>query len=67
VQVSLDHALACGAPGLLRSFGDALLAQDGEGLVELAIGLLERVLAIQHARARHLTELLDELHRNLGH
>jgi len=62
MQVGLDHALACRPVRALACLGDALLAQDCEGLLEVAIGLLERVLAVHHARAGHLAKLLDEVH-----
>ena len=67
MEVRLDDALAGRAPFALAGLGDALLAQDRVGLVEVAIGLLERLLAVHHARAGHLAELLDQLHRNLRH
>src|SRR5216683_487111 len=67
VKVSLDHALAGRAAGPLGRLGDALFAQYRVRLFEVCVGLLERVLAVHHAGARHLAELLDELHWYPGH
>ena len=49
--------LALGAA--LRRLGGALDAQDLDGLVEVAVGLVERLLAVHHAGAGLLAELLD--------
>src|SRR5436309_3193099 len=61
VEVGLDDALPGHAVSALGGLGDALLAEDGERLVEVPAGLLESVLAVHHPRARHLPELADEL------
>ena len=44
------------------ALGDALLAldaQDLDGLVDVAVGLVERLLAVHHAGGGELAELLD--------
>src|SRR5437667_355680 len=51
MQVCLDDALAGRSPGSLGRLGDSLLAKDGVRLLEVALGLLERVLAVHHSRA----------------
>ena len=55
------------AIGPLAGLRHALLAQQRAGGVEVAVRLLERSLAIHHARARELAELLDEACTDLGH
>ena len=59
VDVAGDEALAGVAAGLLRRGGEALLAQLRDGLVHVAAGLLERALAVHHAGAGPLAQLLD--------
>ncbi len=48
--------------GAALALGDALLAldaQDLDGLVDVAVGLVQRLLAVHHAGAGELAELLD--------
>ena len=48
--------------GAALALGDALLALDAQGLdglVDVALGLVQRLLAVHHAGAGELTELLD--------
>ncbi|EGJ74447.1 putative elongation factor Ts [Streptomyces sp. Tu6071] len=48
--------------GAALALGDALLALDAEkldGLVDVALGLVQRLLAVHHAGAGQLAELLD--------
>ena len=54
-----DEAVAGRAPLALRDALEALDAQDLDGLVVVAVGLDEGVLAVGHARAGGLAELLD--------
>src|SRR5690606_12682927 len=54
-----DEALGRGAVGALRVALRALEAQDLDGLVEVALGLLECLLRVDHARAELLTQRLD--------
>jgi hypothetical protein len=43
----------------LGGLGGALDAEQLDGLVEVAVGLVERLLAVHHAGAGELAELLD--------
>src|SRR4051794_7719224 len=61
VDVGLDRALGGLAAGELRGAGDALLAQPGDGRVDVAPGLLEGLLAVHHPRARLVAQGLDVL------
>ena len=48
--------------GAALALGDALLALDAQGLdglVDVAVGLVQRLLAVHHAGAGELAELLD--------
>ena len=55
------------AVGPLGLAGQALLAEPGDGLVHVAVVLLERLLGVEHADAGHLAELLDVLGGEGGH
>jgi hypothetical protein len=61
MDVVADHALAGGAARLLGGAGQALLAKDVLGLLEVPGALDQRALAIHHAGARLLTELAHHL------
>src|SRR3954471_23111843 len=61
VDVGLDRALGGLAAGELGGAGDALLAQPGDGRVDVAPGLLEGLLAVHHPRARLVAQGLDVL------
>ncbi len=61
VDVRLDDALSGCARCLLLGAGDAALAQEGDGAVVIAAGVLEGTFAIHDAAAGLLTELADVL------
>ena len=67
VDVARDEALAGVAAGLLRGRGETPLAKQGDGLVEVAVGLDERVLAVHEAGAGALAQLLDARGRDVRH
>ena len=62
-----DQALGGDAAGLLGDGGQALLAKPVDGGLEVAVDGAERLLAIHHARAGLLAELLHHLRGDLGH
>jgi hypothetical protein len=62
-----DETLLGGAGRLLRGGGLAALAQHDLGFVEVALGFVESLLALHHARAGAFAELLYELSCNFGH
>ena len=66
-DVSCDDALGSDAAGLLLSLRNALLAQVVDRLVHVAVGLRQRLLAVHHACACALAQLLDHLCVNLCH
>jgi hypothetical protein len=53
------HAFGGDGARLLRGLGEALLLDDLDGLLFVAFGLAEGLLAVHHARARAITERLD--------
>ena len=55
-DAGIGHALGRDAAGLLRGLGKALLTQPVDCLVHIAVGGLERLLAVHHADVGHLTE-----------
>jgi hypothetical protein len=57
--INADQTLGSGAPGLLVGLRNALLAQPVDGLVHIAVGLVQRRLAIHHARAGQVAEFFD--------
>ena len=61
VDVGSDGALVGGAAGLLGGRGHAALAQDDEGVLHVALGLLQGLQAVAHGRAGLFAEFLDEL------
>ena len=61
-----DDAFAGRPIGALFSLGDALRAEVRDGGVHVATSLLERLLAIHHARAGPLAELRNGLGRDRG-
>ena len=67
VDVARDEALAGVAARLLGRGGQALLAQQRDGLVEVAVGLGQRVLAVHEAGAGPLAQFLDQLRRDVRH
>src|SRR5690606_14494690 len=60
VDVGANQSFTGGAAGLLRRLRQATLAENRDGIVEVAIGLLERSLALHHAGTGQIAELLDE-------
>ena len=55
-----DEALGGDAAALLGRLGEALLAQPVDGRLDVAVGLAERVLAIHHAGAGLLAQVLHQ-------
>ena len=53
-----DQAFRRDAAGLLRGLGQALLAQPVDGGFHVAVGLVERGLAVHHARAGLVAQVL---------
>src|SRR5690606_18311692 len=66
VDVRADEALLGHPVGLLVGLGDAALAQELGGLIEVAARVLERALDVHHAGVGHRPQLLDHLGRH-GH
>ena len=62
-----DQPLGGDAAGLLGGGGKALLAQPIDGAFEIALRLAQRLLAIHHAGAGLLAQLLDQRRGDLGH
>ena len=60
----VGHALGGHLAGLLSLGSQALLTQPLDGLVEIALGLGERLLTVHHANAGHLAQLLYVLSSN---
>ena len=69
VDVGADRALCRGAAGALGGLRQAALAEDGDRLLHVAVGLGEGRLALHHARAGLVAQLLDlfcrDCHRRL--
>ena len=61
VDVGADGTLRGDAGGLLVGGGHALLAKPDDSLLHVAVALGERLLAVHHAGARLVAELLDSL------
>jgi hypothetical protein len=59
MDVGFDQAVAGLAAGLLRGGREPLLAEDVHRLLDIATGLLERLLAVERASAGALAEILD--------
>src|SRR6185369_2390697 len=64
VDVGADDAFAGVPAGLFGRGRHTALAEQRDRLVEVAVGLLERALAVHHARAGSLAELLDGVGRD---
>ena len=58
VDVGLDGALGGLATAELERLVAEAHAQQLDGLLDVAVGLAERLLAVHHARARAVAELL---------
>jgi hypothetical protein len=59
VDVSLDEALLSSPFSPLSCLREALLTQDLYGLLEIAVRLIQRPLAVHDSSARHLAETTD--------
>src|SRR5579884_1373576 len=66
VDITADESFGSFAHGFLGGSGLPLLAQNANGLLEIAAGFHERGSAIGKARIRALAQLLDELRGNLN-
>ena len=62
-----DEALGGNAAGLLGGLGQALLAQPVDGGFDVAIRLVQRALAVHHARAGLFAELFHQCGGDVGH
>ena len=62
-----DEALAGGTVGALRVALRALETQDLDGLLDVAVGLDERLLGVDHAGAELLAQRLDVGDGEVGH
>ena len=58
---SVSNAFSSNAVSLLGSLGQALFTQPVNGLVHIAVGSLESLLAVHHADVGHFTESLNVL------
>src|SRR4051812_16247842 len=67
MDVARHEALAGVAIGLLGCRCETLVAQDEGSLVEVAVSLGERALAIHEPGARSFAQFLDELGRDVRH
>ena len=67
VDVAGDEALAGVATGLLGRRGQAALAQQRDRLVEVAVRLGQRLLAVHEPGAGPLAQFLDQLRRDVRH
>src|SRR5712691_833429 len=67
VDVRADGALGRRAPGLLLCGREPLLAQPVDGLLQVATGFLQRLLAVHHPRAGLLAQVLHHRRRDLSH
>ena len=65
VDVGADEAFLGGPAGLGLGPGVALLAQDLDGLVHVAVALGQGALALHHADAGPLAQLFDLIRRDL--
>ena len=62
-----DETLGRHAPALLGGLGQAFLAQPVDRRLDVAVGLVQRVLAIHHARAGLFAQILDQSRGNRRH
>ena len=62
-----DKALGSDAAALLGRLGEALLAQPVDRGFDVAVRLAQRVLAVHHARAGLLTQILDQPRGDRSH
>src|SRR4051794_9697900 len=67
VHVALDHALGRRSGAALRRLRLALHAEDVDGLLDVAAGLDERLLAVHHPRAGLIAQRLHVLRRYVCH
>ena len=66
-DISGDGTLVGLATGLLSGLGKAVLAENVNGGVHVAVGLDEGLLALHHRRVGHLAKLLNHSSGDLGH
>ena len=64
---SHNGAFIGGTAGLLSNSGKTAGAQNVDGLVHIAVGLDEGLLALHHAGAGHFAEFLDHSSGNVSH
>src|SRR6202044_1849310 len=62
-----DKTLRRHAPTLFGRLGEAFLAQPVDRLLDVAVGLAQRIFAIHHARAGLLAQILDQPRGNGRH
>ena len=62
-----DQTVRGDAAALLGGLGEALLAQPVDGGLDVAVGLVQRVLAVHHAGAGLLAQVLHERGGDRGH
>src|SRR6185436_1987915 len=67
VDVREHQALGGLAAGLLGRLGQALLAQVVDRLLCVGVALLQRLLAVRHARAGALAQVLDHRGGDFSH
>ena len=67
IAVGGDGTLVGVTTSLLDSLGEAVNAQDVDGLLDVTLSLDEGLLALHHRGVGDLTELLDESGGNLSH
>ena len=66
-DVSADRALRRDTARFLLRLRDTLLAQVINRLLLVSVRLRQRLLAVHHARARHLAKFFYHCRRNLCH
>ena len=64
MDVAADLPLARESRGSLRCLGRRLLSQTLDGLLHIALGLLECLATVEHSGSGSLSELLELLHRD---
>ena len=67
MDVAVDEPLGGVPAGELLALGDATFPQEIDRLLDVPVGLLERLLAVHHARAGAIPKLGDFLWIDLRH